>query len=139
MEIKYKITNEDYQKLWKGEVKYIVRFYQKVEYGSRLGWIDYIKLKLRYLMGSYGHVSRRRLHSFQYYYINVYGPDYPDKLYWKKEDMDEFVKEKNLNIGDILFISVIHPYDTGGYWCACSTEFILLDDGWKKIRSLKGA
>lgn len=137
MEKKYKITDEDFRKLKNGAIKYFVKYYQCTRYGSRFSRWDAFWNNLR---SKYGKASYKRPYKLQYYLIYVYAIDYPENLFWGKEAMEEFTKEKHLNPGDRITVSYLHINEDGvSYWGAGVDEYVVLKNGWSKIEKLMGA
>lgn len=141
MEKKYKITDEDYKKLKNGSIKYFVRYYQTIRYGSRFSWWNALMINIPYYLGfSHGNAEYKRPHQLQYYIIYVHAVDKPDNLFWDKDVMDKFTKEKHLNPGDRITVSYLHINDDGiSHWGAGVDEYVVLKNGWSKIGSLMGA
>ena len=137
MERKYEITNEDFKKLKNGSIKYFITYYQCIRYGSRFSWWEAFWINFR---SKYGKASYKRPYLLQYYIIYVYAVDKPENLFWSKEAMEEFVKERHLNPGDRVTVSYLHVNDDCiSHWGAGVDEFVILEEGWKRIGRMMGA
>ncbi|MBQ7462907.1 MAG: hypothetical protein IJS63_11830 [Bacteroidaceae bacterium] len=138
MKKKYRITEEDYQKLFNGSVKYLISFYHKVGYGYRPLWLDVVLYNLR---SRYGKMEYKYRHYLQFYSIYVHSPLPAEKLLWTEDAMKEFIEEKGLKPGDVLQVWYIKPHDYGreGFWSAGATDYVILEHGWEKIREIRGA
>ena len=137
MEKKYKITNEDYQKLWSGKVKYLIHFYQKRGYGRRTEWWNVIRYRLRsrYCSNKFGYP-----YTFQYYIISVHCPIMESRnTAWSNADMETFINEKQLRPGDHVFIYYTFPRDDGITPNGGGCEYVILKKGWQVLWNFMGA
>lgn len=142
MRKKYKITKKDYERLFSGDINYLIYSYEIVEYGSPMITSTAPKWK-RFLWEHYSHIHLFRKFfdysdSFQHYRIAVdttYKKDAPVSVW----SLDDFIKEKNLKPGDVVWVGGIYLGDGGkNIYSRAVSKYVILKDGYAKIYKMMG-
>ena len=139
----YKLTRKDYDRLFEGDVKYLVSFYERFEYGKPSIQSTAPKWK-KFLWHHYSHIHLfgklfYYSNSFQCYSIIVNSTCGSNVPVWDTCDLDAFIKEKNLQPGDHLWVGGIYRGDYGrGMFSRGTTKYVILKDGYAIIGGIIG-
>lgn len=133
----FKLTAKDLDNLFSGKVSYLVTHYDKIGYGWKPKWWEVIwwRITRPHCTNGFGYFQY-----FQYYAIltTMGGLGFHT---WTEEDTQKFIKEKNLQDGDIVGISSIGPNDRSkdSYRCYSWSKCIVIGTSWKPVAKHLGA
>lgn len=132
----FNLTEQDYDDLFDGKVRYLVLHHDKIGYGLRPKWWEVIWWRITRPHCKSKFKYQRQ---FQYYYvITTLGDD--NHQAWSDEDTKNFIKEKGLQNGDqVTLWTVYRSGDSKWPWSASGFEYVVLDNDWKLVGQWMGA
>lgn len=127
-----------YSDLFTGKVKYHIISHLRTGVGKKKAWWKVFVWNLT-------HCHNKLPYGYSHYnthYIIVTaatGEWLGMRLKWDKDDMEEFAKDVNLQIGDEVSVYFKAQNRDGSHWNAGGLHYVITEEGWKKIDRILGA
>lgn len=127
-----------YSDLFTGKVKYHIISQLKTGVGEKMPWwkVFLWNITNRHSKLTYGYSH----YSTHYVIVTAATGEWLGmRLKWDVEDMEEFAKDVDLQIGDKVSVCFRGQNKDGSSWNAGAVHYIITEKGWKKTGRCLGA